>query len=97
MESVYQEALEIELRRKNILFVKQHELKILYDGIPLSNKYIADIICYSKIIIELKAVTKITNQHRAQLMNYLAATGYNLGLLINFNAFPKADIIRIVR
>jgi len=97
LEAVYQEALEIELRRQNIPFVKQHELKILYDGIPLSNKYKADIICYNKIIIELKAVTKITNQHRAQLMNYLAATGYNLGLLVNFNSYPKADIVRIVK
>jgi len=97
LEAVYQEALEIELRRKNIPFVSQHELKILYDGIPLSNKYNADIICYNKIIIELKAVTKINNQHRAQLMNYLTATGYRLGLLVNFNSFPKADIVRIVR
>jgi len=97
LEAVYQEALEIELRRKKIPFVAQSELKILYDGIPLSNKYIADIVCYDNIIIELKTVSKINNQHRAQLMNYLAATGFNLGLLVNFNSYPKADIIRIVR
>jgi len=97
LEAVYQEALEIELRRKKIPFVALHELKILYDGIPLSNKYIADIICYDKIIIELKTVSKINNQHKAQLMNYLAATGYKLGLLVNFNSYPKADIIRILR
>ena len=97
LEAVYQEALEIELRRKNIPFVTQHELEILYDGIPLSGKYIADIICYDKIIIELKAVTKINNQHKAQLINYLTATGFRLGLLINFNSFPKAEIIRMVR
>ena len=97
LEAVYQEALEIELRRKKIPFVSQQELEILYDGIPLSNKYIADIVCYNKIIIELKAVTKITNQHRAQLMNYLAATGFRLGLLVNFNSFPKSEIIRFVK
>ena len=96
-EAVYQEALEIELKRKNIPFVSQQELEILYDGFPLVNKYIADIICYEKIIIELKAVTKINNQHKAQLMNYLAATGYKLGLLVNFNSFPKSEITRIVR
>jgi len=97
LEAVYQEALEIELSRKNIPFVSQQEIEILYDGIPLVSKYVADIICYGKIIIELKAVSKINNQHKAQLMNYMAATGYKLGLLVNFNSFPKSEIIRIVR
>jgi len=49
------------------------------------------------IFIELKAVSKINNWHKAQIMNYLAATGYKLGLLVNFNSFPKAEIIRLVR
>jgi len=97
LEAVYQEALEIELKRKNIPFVSQQELEILYDGIPLVNKYIADIVCYEKIIIELKAVSKISDQHKAQLMNYMAVTGYKLGLLVNFNSFPKSEIIRMVR
>jgi len=97
LEAVYQEALEIELRRKNISFVSKKELKILYDGIPLKNKYIADLVCYEKIIIELKAVSKINNQHKAQLINYMAATGYKLGLLVNFNSYPKSEIIRLVR
>ena len=97
LEAVYQEALEIELGRKNIPFVSQQELEIIYDGTPLANKYIADIICYEKIIIELKAVSKINNQHKAQLMNYMVATGFRLGLLVNFNSFPKSEIIRMVR
>ena len=97
LEAVYQEALEIELKRENIPFISQQEMEILYDGIPLKQKYVADIICYDQIIIELKAVMKITDQHKAQLMNYLAATGYRLGLLVNFNSFPKAEVIRIVR
>ena len=97
LEAVYQEALEIELKRKNVPFVSQLELNILYDGIPLTKKYVADIVCYDKIIIEIKAVSQIINQHKAQLMNYLAATGYKIGLLVNFNSFPKAEIIRIVR
>jgi len=97
LESVYQEAMEIELKKKNIPFVSQQELEILYDDIPLKNKFIADIVCYEKIILELKAVSKINNQHKAQLMNYLLTTGYKLGLLINFNSFPKAEIIRMVR
>ena len=97
LEAVYQEALEIELKRENIPFVSQKELKILYDGIPLKSKYIADIVCYEKIIIEIKAISKINNQHKAQLMNYLAATGFRLGLLVNFSSFPKSEIIRMVR
>ena len=97
LESVYQEAMEIELIRRKIPFIAKQELEILYDGIPLSNKYIADIVCYKKIVIELKAVSVINNQHKAQLLNYLAATGYKLGLLINFNSYPKSEIIRILR
>ena len=97
LEGVYQEALEIELERANIPFVSQQELVVSYDGILLSSKYIADIICYDKIIIELKAVSKINNQHKAQLINYLTATGYRLGILVNFNSFPKADIVRLVK
>ena len=97
LEAVYQEALEIELRKKSIPFVSQQELEILYDDIPLVNKYIADIVCYNKIIIELKAVSKINDQHKAQLMNYMATTGFRLGLLVNFNSFPKSEIIRMVR
>ena len=85
------------MRRKNIPFVSRQEITILYDGIPLSNKYIADIICFEKIIVELKAVSKINDQHKAQLMNYLVATGYKLGLLVNFGSFPKSEIIRMVR
>jgi GxxExxY protein len=97
LEAVYQEALEIELRRKNIPFISQKELEILYNGIPLKNKYIADLVCYEKIIIELKAVSSINNQHKAQLMNYMAATNYKLGLLVNFNSYPKSEIIRLIR
>ena len=82
LEAVYQEALEIE---------------ILYDGIPLTKRYIADIVCYDKIIIEIKAVLKTNDYHKAQLINYLAATGYKVGLLVNFSSSPKAEIIRLVR
>jgi GxxExxY protein len=97
LEAVYQEALEIELSRKNILFISQRQMEIIYDGIPLKNKYIADLVCYEKIIIELKSVSKINNQHKAQLMNYMTVSDYKLGLLVNFNYYPKAEIVRLVR
>ena len=97
LEAVYHEALEIELKREKIPFVSKQKIDIVYAGIPLTSKYIADIVCYDKIIIEIKAVSKINEQHKAQLMNYLAATGFQLGLLVNFNSFPKAQIIRIIK
>ena len=97
LEAVYQEALAIEFKHAKIPFTIQQELEIQYEGIPLKSKYIADFVCYNKLLIEIKSVSKINNQHKAQLMNYLAATGFKLGLLVNFNFFPKAQIIRIVR
>ena len=97
LEAVYQEALAIELRREKVPFISQKELEILYDRIPLKTKYVADLVCFGNIIIEIKATSKINNQHKAQLMNYLKATDNKLGLLVNFNSFPKAEIIRMVR
>jgi GxxExxY protein len=97
LEAVYQEALEIEFKKASIPYTTQKKIPILYDGKPLKQFYIADFVCYDKIIIEIKAVTKISNEHKAQLLNYLSATGFKLGLLVNFGAFPKTEIIRIVR
>ena len=60
-------------------------------------KYFPDFLCYEKIVVELKAVEKLTDAHRAQVHNYLKATGFRLGLLVNFGHFPKIQIERIVR
>ena len=95
LEDVYQECLEIELAIQGIEFVAQYPLKLEYKGRPLRKKYIPDFVCFGKIIIEIKAVKKITDEHRAQLQNYLKATGYKLGLLINFGHYPKVQIERI--
>jgi GxxExxY protein len=97
LEPVYQEALEIELAKAGIPFEAQKKLPILYDGKPLRQYYRADIICYGQIIIELKAVHTLINEHRSQVLNYLSASGLRLGILINFGAHPKAEIERIVR
>jgi len=83
-EPVYQEALAIELSKQDVPFEKEKELSIIYKGIPLVKKYFADFICYDKIILELKALNKLTAEHEAQILNYLKATGIKLGLLINF-------------
>jgi GxxExxY protein len=97
LEAVYQEALEIELRKAQIPFETQKPLSILYDGKPLRQYYVADFVCFGKIIVEIKAVSKLVDAHKAQLINYLAATGFRLGLLVNFGTFPKATIVRVVR
>jgi GxxExxY protein len=96
LESVYHEALEIEFAREKIPFESQKMIQVYYDNKPLSQYFKADIVCYDKIILELKAVTKINNEHKAQLMNYLTATKIKLGLLINFGTYPKVEICRIV-
>lgn len=96
LESVYQECLEKEFNLKNIEFTSQVELKLLYKGNMLKQTYRPDFICYNKIILELKAVKELSPEHRAQLINYLKATGYKLGLLVNFGHYPKVQIERIV-
>jgi GxxExxY protein len=79
LEAVYQEALEIELKKARIPHEAQKPLPIIYDGKPLKQFYIADFVCFGNIIVEIKAVSKLTNEHKAQLFNYLAATGLTLG------------------
>ena len=84
LEAVYKEALEIELTKRGIPFESQKELRIVYEGQELKQTYKPDLICYDKIIVELKAVSSLDDSHRSQIYNYLHATGYKLGLLINF-------------
>lgn len=84
LEPVYQEALGLEFDKQNIPFDKEKELTIKYKNVILSKKYYADFVCFNKIIIELKALSALTNDHKAQILNYLKATGLNLGILVNF-------------
>ena len=96
LEAVYQECVEIELELQGILFVPKKPLSLEYKGRPLRTKYEPDLICFDKIVVELKAVTELADEHRAQVQNYLKATGYKLGLLINFGHYPKVQIERII-
>lgn len=97
LEAVYQEAMEIELRHRNIPFEPQSPLSILYKGQRLEKEYIVDLICYDQIIVELKALDQLSGREDAQLLNYLKATGLRLGLLINFGNSAKLEWKRFVR
>ena len=96
LEPVYQECLEIELKLRRVPFKAQTALRLEYKGHTLQQKYVPDFICFERIIVELKAVTELTDEHRAQVHNYLKATGLRLGLLVNFGHYPKIQIERIV-
>ena len=82
LEAVYQEAMELELTERDIPFQSQERLEIEYKGKKLSKEYIPDLICYQQIIIELKALDVLGGVEEAQLLNYLKATGFRLGLLV---------------
>lgn len=84
LEKVYQESLEKEFKLRNIPFEREKAFKIKYKGEELHQEYIADFVCYGKIIVELKAVDAITSIHKAQVINYLKATDLKLGILVNF-------------
>lgn len=97
VEPVYQECLEIEFGLQRIPFQAQERLQLSYKNQPLKQLYIPDFVCYEKIIVELKAVSQLCDEHRAQVHNYLKATGFRLGLLVNFGSHPKLEYERIVR
>ena len=96
LEAVYQEALEIEFQKQGIPYEREKELKIQYDVVELKQSYKADFVCFGKIIVELKAVNALDDAHRAQVHNYLHATNYKLGLLLNFGCSDELEKERIV-
>jgi len=95
-ESVYQECLEIELQEQQIPFESQQKLSLTYHGKTLKHSFVPDLICYEKIIIEIKAVSNITSEHRSQVHNYLHATNLKLAILVNFGHSEKLEYERIV-
>ena len=96
LEAVYQEAIEIEYGLRDIPFESQKQLEIKYKGVTLRKKYSPDSLVFSKIILEIKSEAKLTNIDEAQLHNYLKATGFKVGLLINFGT-TRIEIKRIVK
>jgi GxxExxY protein len=84
LEAIYQEAFELELTGRRIPFIHQSTLTVIYKGKLLAKSYSPDLVAYDKIVIELKATNQLSSIEQAQLLNYLKATNYKLGLLINF-------------
>ncbi|MFN7842428.1 MAG: GxxExxY protein [Pirellula sp.] len=95
LEAVYQESLQIEFELQRIPNAAQKQLQLHYKGKKLESVYIPDFICFDSIIVEIKAVKELTNEHRAQVFNYLKATGFRLGLLVNFGEHPNLQYERI--
>lgn len=96
LEGVYQEALEMETEQREIPVRAQQEISILYKGRRLKKFYIADFVAYGKIVIEIKAITKLGRNEEAQLINYLKATDMEVGVLINFGSSPDLEWKRMV-
>lgn len=97
LEAVFQECLELELAERGIHFRAHPLLKLEYKGRQLRQVYQPDFVCFEKVIVEIKAVTKLADEHRAQVHNYLRATGLRVGLLVNFGHYPLIEHERIVR
>lgn len=97
LEPVYQECLAIEFNFQNIPANPKPLLTLSYRDRVLTQTYQPDLVCYQKIIVELKAVSALCDEHRAQLLNYLNATGFEFGLLVNFGHYPKLEYERIAK
>lgn len=95
LESVYEKALLIVLRQKDITVRSQVPLKVKFRG-EVIGEFSADILADGKVIVELKAIKSLLPEHQAQLINYLKATGIDVGLLINFGT-PKLEVRRVHR
>ena len=96
LEAVYQEAMETELRARHIPFEAQKPIRIHYKGHLLNNQYFADLVCFEQIIVELKALNRLSGKEEAQILNYLKATNFRLGLLINFGSHGRLEWKRYI-
>lgn len=96
-EPVYHDCLELEFGMHKFPFRHEPSLQLSYKGHPIAHTYSPDFTCWDKIVLELKAVEKLTDEHVSQVLNYLSATGYQLGLLVNFGHHERLEWKRIVR
>jgi GxxExxY protein len=96
LEAVYQEAMEVELRSRGIPFESQKEFIIAYKGQYLEKTYTADLVAFGKVVVELKALDALSGKEQSQVINYLKASGIEVGLLLNFGNPQKLDWQRLV-
>ncbi len=96
LEAVYHEALGIELMERGIPFESEKIIRIVYKERLLNKEYQADMVCYNEIILEIKALSLITADHEAQLLNYLKAMDMSVGVLVNFGNVQKLEWKRMV-
>jgi GxxExxY protein len=88
LEKVYENALALRLRKAGMTVVQQHPISVYFDGVIVGD-YFADLLVEDAVILELKAVKEVTDEYEAQLINYLKATKYEVGLILNFGRNPK--------
>jgi len=95
-EPVYHECMEIEFESQAIPFLSKQTQTLQYRGRTLIQTFSPDFLCHEKIVLEIKAVSGLVDEHRAQVLNYLAATGCKLGLLVNFGHYPRLECERLL-
>lgn len=96
LEAVYQECLSIEFVLQGVEFFEQPPINLSYKSRELQKKYYPDFLCFNQVIVELKAVSTLTDEHRSQVYNYLRATSLKLGILVNFGSTQKLSYERIL-
>jgi len=96
LQPVYHECLAIEFEFRGIPFLSKPPQTLQYRGRTLVQTFSPDVICYEKIIVEIKAVSALVDEHRAQVLNYLSATGCELALLVNFGHYPRLEYERLL-
>ncbi|MFZ5494533.1 MAG: GxxExxY protein [Verrucomicrobiota bacterium] len=97
LEPVYHDCLDLEFALQSLPRIHEPALQLTYKGRPIKHAYSPDFTCWEKVVVEIKAVEKLTDEHVAQVLNYLNATGYQLGVLINLGPHPGLEWKRIVR
>ena len=96
LEAVYQECLAAEFADQGIPFIEKPHLNLKYKTKPLKHAYQADFICFDQIILEIKSAKNLSDEHRAQVINYLKATGKPLALLVDFGQYSKLEYERFL-
>ena len=94
---IYQEAIEMELAARRVPFEARKEIRVFYKGARLRSFYVADLVVFGQVVVELKALDRLTSREESQLLNSLKATGLEVGVLINFGAPGKLEWKRMVR